>query len=185
MKRKNYIDMVKKEKIEMILEEFVKICLSSDLKLETVTGGRDSVARSLADDIIVLKEDETYPVNKLKDKDSIVIYNALKKAYEKDKRYTFEQNKEVFVNIDYSKPYLDDDHKILDQKWHTLISFLAVLDILHYKNRGKITDIKYDYDKEKTTVTFEKMGEITYPSQLMNEWIGKSIEAAGKKENYI
>ena len=112
------------------------------------------------------------------------------KENEKNK-YQYIQNKKMISNIELFKPYIDDDKKKLNQKWHVLISLLAVLDICSFDetlkecskvkkyNIGKIEEITLDKKilriSARTVKTYKSAGMIEFINQAINSNQNQSI----------
>lgn len=176
----------------MDLKDFVEICNKGDEKY--IKGNRDS-AYYLGKDIANLKKakDEGRNIDDvkgLKDKDSKDFFKWLLKHTDENSYYTFQQKPEVVAEINAFEPFIDGNIKpeYLNQKWHVLISVLALLDMWQCNKiyegtksyKGKIEKIKINVEKdwffyvyfteENTCATFKAK------SGPMKQWILSEIE---------
>lgn len=151
--------MLKKEK-EMItrLENFInKIEECSEFVAEPVsTSGNDCVW--FAEDMVRIKNNK-----EPKSVENIKIFKALDENYnESTGKYTYSDG--VTVSINPFQPY--DENNYINQKWHILISLLAVLDI-----KGITVDkVKINDDTGHLTL-FKSDKTQYYPSEMMAKQI--------------
>lgn len=119
----------------MTLESFIKRINEMD-KLYVGRTGPDKDAKKLANAFINNRDKSEAELKKiLINKRSIdndilsakIILNA-RKNNENIYQYKYIQNKNLIANVDIFKPYVVDN-TTLNQKWHVLISLLAVYDI--------------------------------------------------------
>lgn len=146
----------------MTLEKFVDV-INKQEEFEVDKVGPDKEARDLADVFLEYKD-------KTDEELSIIIYDKASKDNDiacakiilntKNKKnsgkYGYLQGDNLFAEVDIFKPYIDKDCKVLNQKWHVLISLLAFLDLSSFDeeckkdkkfnpyNIGKIIEIKFE-----------------------------------------
>lgn len=193
---------------KMTLAEFVeKINKQTEISVENF--GPDEEAKRLADifvenknkDINELAEkidNEILYINKLVEKiNNKILYVKIVQNLNKNNQYKFLQEENLFAEVDVFSPYINSEKKELNQKWHILISCLAVLDISSFdencKNRfpnynnyniGKITgielekglSIKHDKEVNKRRVKY-------YSSNGMLDFIRKALESENKRQH--
>ena len=107
---------------------------------------------------------------------------------EDSSHYKFNQNEKIIAEINVFEPFTKEG--ILDQKWHVLISLLALLDTAYFDNnyvgtknfgvKGGIESIQVDSEIKKICISWtdakNKIRTTSYPSELMNEWILEAIK---------
>ena len=154
---------------------------------------RDKGARALADVF------EKYRDKKIEDAEQecqtaderlyIAIRKNVEKNDEKNGRYSYLQAEGLTAEVDALYPYLDDK-KVLNQKWHVLISMLAVLDVASYgetlKNEKELSNFRIGAIKKihftGKTLSIEHEEKIngrsrkTYRSKGMIEFIKKAVQ---------
>lgn len=98
-------------------------------------------------------------------------------------QYHFLQSENVVAQINVFEPFIG---RIFNQKWHVLISLLALLDTANYDSNYNVP-IKYNVkniakiliDEEKLYMEIvDDNGKCKkrYPSKLMMEWILEAIK---------
>ena len=170
---------------ELSLKKFVDLCNNTDGFGEKVG---DS-ANKLGTRIINAKENglAIEAPNSFSDINDLYFYNSLVERKEKLKGcYCFLQDNSVIAQIDPFEPFYDKEYKLLNQKWHVLISVLAYLDIANsdceyalkmdekYKI-GKIDRIEFNYQDRKIKIHGSRKATRWYVSKLMNEWIFEHV----------
>lgn len=115
----------------MTLESFIKRINEMDKHYEGKTGP-DKDAKKLANAFINNRyksdaELKKILINKRSTDNDILSAKIILNARKNNDQYKYIQNKDLIANVDISKPY--GDNKTLNQKWHVLISLLAVYDI--------------------------------------------------------
>ena len=101
-------------------------------------------------------------------------------------KYIFMQDKNIIAEINGFEPYEDG---IFSQKWHLLISLLALLDTanfdVNYKLpntfsvKGKINNIEVDKEKNIFRIKWiknEKSYNTPYYSKFMKQWIFRTTD---------
>lgn len=166
-------------KHELSLAEFVELCNKCDYICPLGTG--DAAAKGLGNDMVrltndpecqnVLEEDRTY-------------FRYLKgRGF--DTKYQFLQDQTVIAEVDVYEPFRKEGRKkFLNQKWHTLISFLGYLDFLHFGSTSiegedpsgwRIEKIIFDDEQRVTTVVYAGEKGTAYSSYGMNDWIYHAV----------
>lgn len=142
------------------LKDFVDLCNKCDYGEYISKGDKDAL--QLANDIIALMKDENAVI---KDENNKNFYNHIREKNAVDK-YVFSQDENIVAKVNVFEPFVNVNGKdVLNQKWHTLISFLAYLDYMNYA--------KYDKNSINKIIVVEKND---------NEGVSRvSIEFADKK----
>lgn len=170
------------------LEEFVDVCNACTYQVSKNPGSKDG-AFCLGKDFRTLceckTEDEIEEAN-VSD-DSRAFFKCLLEQ-EDSSHYKFNQNEKIIAEINVFEPFTKEG--ILDQKWHVLISLLALLDTAYFDNnyvgtknfgvKGGIESIQVDSEIKKICISWtdakNKIRTTSYPSELMNEWILEAIK---------
>lgn len=160
------------------LKKFVDLCNKCDYG-EYISKG-DKGAWQLANDIIALMKDENAVIE---DEDNKNFYNHIREKNAVDK-YVFSQDENIVAKVNVFEPFVNDKGVLkLNQKWHTLISFLAYLDYMNYakydKNSiDKIIVRKKDENEGVSSVSIEFADKKrrAYKSIGMCDWISHAIE---------
>jgi len=137
----------------MTLVDFVsRINEQTEISVEKF--GPDKEAKSLAETFEKNKnEDISLLESKIDDKssDNEILYIEIAKNVIQNKQYRFLQEENLFANVDAFSPYINSEKKELNQKWHILISCLAVLDISSFGDNCKNDNRFSNYDIGKIT----------------------------------
>lgn len=155
------------------LKDFVELCNKCKYDKYVSKEGRDSFAKNLADDFLALMKDENAIVNDKEDKD---FYDYLKEKNVKD-RYVFcqdsSQDSGIVAEVNVFEPYVKDEtgNNILNQKWHVLISWLALLEFRNYKEYDKSYIEKVEVRENSGSVIFSNGTKTPYHSIGMHDWI--------------
>lgn len=101
-------------------------------------------------------------------------------------KYIFMQDKNIIAEINVFEPYEDG---IFSQKWHVLISLLALLDTVNFdvnyklpntfSVKGKINNIEVDKEKNIFRIKSIKNGKsynTPYYSKSMKQWIFRTTD---------
>lgn len=118
------------------------------------------------------------------------LYEEIRKNVDEKGRYGYLQVKGLTAEVDAFRPYLDDEGIELNQKWHVLISMLAVLDVASYgetlKNEKELSNFRIGAIKKihftGKTLSIEHEEKIngrsrkTYRSKGMIEFIKKAVQ---------
>lgn len=174
---------------EYTLEKFVELCnkcnyqVEENPKDEAIKLGKDfqdlydcEKSGKNIDDIDVFEEDNRVFFKcllKRRDSNGKLINN----------QYNFLQSENVVAQVNVFEPFIG---KIFNQKWHVLISLLALLDTANYDSNYDVS-IKYNVkniakiliDEESLFMKIEDdNGKCTrrYTSKLMMEWILEAIK---------
>lgn len=106
-----------------------------------------------------------------------------------DKGYVFLQDKTVKFEYELFNPYINPENKEYSQKWHVLVSLLALLDVANHdenykgKEYGVKGDIEYiDFDEKKITIKGTKGRAITYTKPWAS-WVYKAKTEFDTKKN--
>lgn len=188
-KEKKYDD----ETISLSLKEFVSICNECDLEL-LKDEGNDTDARKLAD--IFEKNKENQEIEEAVDESGdTIFYRKVRSRIDNKNRYKFLQESDLYAEVDALEPYIylrKENKKILNQKWHVLIAWLAFCDTVSFdeecnqKNnefkecwkKGKIDQIiiqRYAI-KIQSSKNGKTLISHPYTSKYMCEWVWKAIE---------
>ena len=166
-------------KLEFRLDQFVELCNKCDYICPLGTG--DAAARRLGNDMVrLIKDPES---QKVLEEDRAYFKNL--KGRELETTYRFLQGPAVIAEVDVYEPFRKEGRKkFLNQKWHTLISFLGLLDFRHFGSDNpkgedpsgwRIEKIVFD-DKERVTTVVYASGKGTrYTSYAMNDWIYHAV----------
>ena len=114
-------------------------------------------------------------------------YRRIRQKIDGNNYYKFLQEDELYAEIDALEPYIylgETNKKILNQKWHVLIAWLAFLDMASFDEEcdslKKWDKGKIEYIEIKKTAVYvkqsKKIRKTRYPSKYMCEWIWKAIE---------
>lgn len=171
--------------LKVSLEEFVRICNKCNFELlKEGTPKQDEKAKNLA------KVFEGYKANKAEPEND-TFYRKIRQKIDKNNYYKFLQEDELYAEIDALEPYIylrETNKKILNQKWHVLIAWLAFLDMASFDeecdslkkwDKGKIEyiEIKKDAVKIQSIKNGKQLISRPYTSKYMCEWIWKAIES--------
>lgn len=163
------------------LTEFVDLCNMCDYICPRKNG--DLEAKTLGYNLIDLKDSKEQP-KYLIDDDNRTFYSSLKRrGFETE--YIFLQDSRIKVRVNIFEPFICAGGKtLLDQKWHTLISWLAFLDTKHFDNvksevenpsDWKIESIVFDDEKKKTKILYACGDSLWFSSKGLNDWIFHAI----------
>ncbi len=168
----------------MKLKEFVEI-INKQEEFSVKNVGPDNAAKEFANAFIENRDKtdeelERIIMNKdITNENIIMSAKIILNSRKNNGKYKYNQTDDLYADVDVCKPYLDG--KILNQKWHVLISLLAYVDLAScdedckesYYNFGEIKEIKEIRPTLK--IEFEKTTK-SYKSTGMNEFINKAIE---------
>lgn len=189
--------------MKMTLKEFVGI-INEQEAFEVDKTGKDDEAKKLADVFLKNNDKTDEELNSIiRDEAStdndIVCAKIILNAKNNNWKYKYMQEEDdLFADVCIFKPYLDPDCKVLNQKWHVLISFLAFLDIASFDEDcikddkfnnykiGKIKEIKLenenlkiDHEKKVNNRLFKSYGStgmIGFIKEAMDKSNGKKGE---------
>ena len=176
MKLKEFIDMIK---------EF------EDDNYDIVSSKNDEAAKlaKLMNDLKdkSKKERQEY-LKDVKDKASSFFINYLiERDYEK--KYVFLQDETVDFEYELFNPYINPDKKEYSQKWHVMVSLLALLDVVNHakeykgKKYGVQGEIDYiDFDEKKITMKGTGGRPVTYSAPWAS-WVYKAKRESETKKN--
>ena len=176
---------------EYTLEKFVELCNKCNYQVEKNPNYKDK-AFILGKNFRVLYDCEKSGKN-IDDVDGVeednrVFFKCLLKRRDSNgmlinNQYHFLQSENVVAQINVFEPFIG---KIFNQKWHVLISLLALLDTANYDSNYNLP-IKYNVkniakiliDEEKLYMKIvDDNGKCKqrYPSRLMMKWILEAIK---------
>lgn len=175
---------------EYTLEKFVELCNKCNYQVEENPSKNDKAFelgkdfRNLYDCEKRGKNIDDIDVNK---EDNRVFFKCLLKRRDSNgklinSQYNFLQSENVVAQVNVFEPFIGE---IFNQKWHVLISLLALLDTANYDSNYDAS-IKYNVkniakiliDEESLYMKIkDDNGKCTqYPSKLMMEWILEAIK---------
>lgn len=169
------------KELKLSLSEFISICNKCNFKLlKEGTPKQDEKAKNLA------KVFAGYKANKA-ELENDTFYRRIRQKIDGNNYYKFLQEDELYAEIDALEPYIylgETNKKILNQKWHVLIAWLAFLDMASFDEEcdslKKWDKGKIEYIEIKKTAVYvkqsKKIRKTRYPSKYMCEWIWKAIE---------
>ena len=166
---------------EYTLKKFVQLCNKCSYDKYISCG--DDAAVKLAKNIVTLNGSSKYKKCCIRE-DNKAFYDYLREN-NVEGRYAFRQDNSIVPEINVFEPFADSNGKeVLNQKWHTLISFLAYLDFLNYEKRAndcieKIIVWKNRNGYKRVSVIFACRRRKTYRSAGMCDWI---FNAVGESE---
>ena len=103
------------------------------------------------------------------------------KERELENEYVFLQNADVHAEFNLFDPFVDGK-KIINQKWHVLISLLALLDTQQFV----IETIIFDDEKKRTKLVYNDGTDSRwYTSKGMNDWIAHAVEASNSVNKHL
>jgi len=165
------------------LSEFVALCNQCDYVSELRNG--DIASKTLGYNLLDLAECKEKPRYIIED-DNRAFFNSLKSRGLKTE-YIFLQDSSIIANTNLFEPFYTVGRcEILNQKWHTLISWLAFLDTKHFDLEKNVCEpsaywniekIVFDDEKMKTRI-FYSSGTASkwYSSKGLNEWISHAVK---------
>lgn len=178
--------------MKMELKEFIDMVKEFDNDNYGIESSKNDGAAALAKLMNDLKDkDENERQEYLKDvKDEasrFFINYLIEKDYEN--KYEFLQDKTVYFEYELFNPYINPENKEYSQKWHVLVSLLALLDVANHdenykgKEYGVKGDIEYiDFDEKKITIKGTKGRAITYTKPWAS-WVYKAKTEFDTKKN--
>lgn len=157
------------------LKEFVDLCNKCDYGEYISKGDKDAL--QLANDIIALMKDENAVIE---DEDNKNFYNHIREKNAVDE-YVFSQDENIVAKVNVFEPFVKVNGKdVLNQKWHTLISFLAYLDYMNYAKYDKNSINKiivWEKDDNKgVSIEFADKKRRSFKSVGMCDWIFHAVE---------
>ncbi|MDD3337617.1 MAG: hypothetical protein PHS82_02030 [Lachnospiraceae bacterium] len=185
----------------MKLKDFVDICNECHYCVKNnpdVTDPAYTMGRDFERMIETLKENKAIDEVKLEDKEeeSRSFFKSLMYNHgydplneDEDNYYTFLQDENVVAKVNVFKPFeYINGEKIFSQKWHTLISWLALLDAEYLDefckpfnsyNRNEITEVVVN---KTVTARFAPKGRFSINSTLMKQWVFEALNQHQNKE---
>ena len=175
----------------MKLKEFIDMIKEFEDDNYDIVSSKDDEAAKLAKLMNDLKdknkiERQEYLKDVKDEASSFFINYLIEKKYEK--KYVFLQDKTVNFEYELFNPYINPDKKEYSQKWHVMVSLLALLDVVNHakgykgKTYGVKGEIEYiDFDEEKITI-IGTGGTVTYRAEWAS-WVYKAKRESETKKN--
>ena len=180
--------------MKMELKDFVEIINNQEeFKVDKV--GPDDKAKALADVFLNSKDKKEEELNCIiQNNDStdndIACAKIILNAKDNNGKYKYIQEDDLFAEVKIFEPYIDNKDRVLNQKWHVLISCLAFLDVSSFdekcKEDGRFTDYnigkitKIEFENEKLRIYHEKEAKgkkvKSYSSLGMTGAIKKAVD---------
>lgn len=183
-------------KLIMSLKEFVELCNNLE-NVNFLPSSKNDKAAELAATICEFKgldieeRKEKLKIIKIDDAENKAFIECLIERGMQDE-YIFLQDTEIKAKINPFDPYIDNACTNYSQKWHILISLLAMLDtasmdekykkknLSPFKVNGKINKIEYYDDENKPKLRIQGTeSTFTYTAN----WVGWVGEACKRKMN--
>lgn len=186
--------------VRLSLKEFISICNKCNFELlKKSPPSQDKNAKKLAK--VFVWYEEKNMIEEMKDEDKSenhIFYERIRDRIDGNNYYKFLQEDKLYAEIDALEPYIylkGRNNKVLNQKWHVLIAWLAFLDMASFdeefaqrcrKNetfkekwvKGKIEYIRIKKDNIYIeSIKDGKQCSSPYPSKYMREWIWEAIES--------